>query len=170
GAPGAGKGTLCKRLAQTYDFTHISVGDLLREKAHDTNISRYLENNELLPSQYLFPVLRDAFRNAAPGRPIILDGFPRRHEQIGEFEEAFGEPRLVLFFQCPRQLAKERVLGRKEGRPGDTSEVFDKRYKEYLELNPPILDYYGSIRGKGTLVEVSCVNARLGVSFPANHL
>jgi UMP-CMP kinase len=66
-----------------------------------------------------------------------------------------GEPRLVLFFQCPQELAKGRVLVRKDGRAGDNSEVFDKRYKEYLTNNPAILDYYGSTRGNGKLIEVS---------------
>jgi UMP-CMP kinase len=66
-----------------------------------------------------------------------------------------GEPRLVLFFQCPQELAKARVLVRKDGRAGDNSEVFDKRYKEYLTNNPAILDYYGTTRGNGKLIEVS---------------
>jgi len=67
----------------------------------------------------------------------------------------FGAPHLVLFFQCPRHLAKERVLSRNDGRPGDNSQGFDKRYWEYLELNPAIVDYYGSTRGKAKLVEVT---------------
>lgn len=46
-------------------------------------------------------------------------------------------------------------MERQDGRAGDTDEVFEKRYKEYLELNPPILDYYGSSRGKNNLVEVN---------------
>lgn len=66
----------------------------------------------------------------------------------------FGEPHIVLFFQCPRDLAKERVLSRNQGRQGDNSQGFDKRYREYLNLNPAILDYYGSTRGKDILIEV----------------
>ena len=77
----------------------------------------------------------------------------------------FGPARLVLFFQCPRDLAKERVVNRKQGRQGDNTKVFDKRYKEYLELNPAVLDYYGSTRGKGILVEVS---RRCGLRFASS--
>ena len=40
------------------------------------------------------------------------------------------------------------------GRVGDTSEIFDRRYKEFIELNPDILDYYSSSRGRGKLIEV----------------
>ena len=66
---------------------------------------------------------------------------------------------LVLFFQCPRELAKERVVNRRAGGENDNSEVFDKRYKEYIDENPAILDYYGSARGKDKLIEVSVVDA-----------
>jgi UMP-CMP kinase len=71
----------------------------------------------------------------------------------------FAEPHLALFFQCPWELAKERVVNRREGREGDNSECFDKRYKEYIDENPAILNYYGSVRGKDKLIEVSAVVA-----------
>lgn len=32
GGPGVGKGTQCTRIAETYGFTHLSVGDLLRKE------------------------------------------------------------------------------------------------------------------------------------------
>ncbi|KAI3787846.1 hypothetical protein L2E82_00314 [Cichorium intybus] len=32
GGPGVGKGTQCARIAETYGFTHLSVGDLLRKE------------------------------------------------------------------------------------------------------------------------------------------
>jgi len=52
----------------------------------------------------------------------------------------FGEPALVLFFQCPREVACQRVVAR-SGRPADNKEGFEKRYTEYLQLNPEILDH-----------------------------
>ncbi|KAK4158059.1 hypothetical protein C8A00DRAFT_39615 [Chaetomidium leptoderma] len=152
----AGKGTLSKRLAEDNDFTHISVGDLLRENFdEEPAITWHVEKGELLPMQYLLPCLKTAFRDSPSGCPIIVDGFPRRADQVRAFEKAFGAPHLVLFFQCPRDLAKKRVISRNEGREGDNAEVFDKRYSEYLELNSAILDYYGSTRGNGKLVEVN---------------
>ncbi|KAK4100927.1 P-loop containing nucleoside triphosphate hydrolase protein [Parathielavia hyrcaniae] len=159
GAPGAGKGTLAKRLAKEHDFTHISVGDILRENADKSAaIGWHVKNGELVPSDHLFPLLRETFRDCSPGCPIILDGFPRRLDQIRGFEKAFGPPHLVLFFQCTKDVAKERVLAREEGRENDTREGFETRYKEYLQLNPPILDYYSHLRGNNKLVEVSVVD------------
>ena len=51
-------------------------------------------------------------------------------------------------------MAKQRVLNRNVGRVGDTSEIFDRRYKEFIELNPDILDYYSSSKGSAKLIEV----------------
>jgi UMP-CMP kinase len=67
----------------------------------------------------------------------------------------FGAPHLVLFFQCPKDVAKERVVSR--GREGDTSEGFDKRHREYLNNISDILDYYSATRGNDKLVEASAV-------------
>ncbi|MGH3271474.1 MAG: adenylate kinase family protein, partial [Trebonia sp.] len=35
GAPGAGKGTQAERLAERFNITHISSGDLLRQHVRD---------------------------------------------------------------------------------------------------------------------------------------
>lgn len=32
GGPGAGKGTLCEKIAEKYNFLHISSGELLRQE------------------------------------------------------------------------------------------------------------------------------------------
>ena len=49
---------------------------------------------------------------------------------------------MVFFFDCPENLARERVVTRKEGREGDNLQAFEKRYKEFSALNPPILKYF----------------------------
>ncbi|KAK3387863.1 hypothetical protein B0H63DRAFT_471037 [Podospora didyma] len=40
---------------------------------------------------------------------------------------------------CPEELAKERVITRSAGRPGDDLATFRKRDAEFFELNPLIL-------------------------------
>lgn len=32
GGPGSGKGTQCKRIAQQFGYTHLSVGEILRQE------------------------------------------------------------------------------------------------------------------------------------------
>ena len=97
GAPGAGKGTLSKRLAEDHDFTHISVGDLLRESVDDEpSIMWQVEMGKLLPMKYLLPRLRTAFLDSPGGCTIIVDGFPRRADQVRAFEKTVGKmPSLI---------------------------------------------------------------------------
>jgi UMP-CMP kinase len=66
----------------------------------------------------------------------------------------FENPHLVLFFACPRDLARQRVVTRLEGREGDNEATFRRRFAEFIELNPPILDYYGPQSMKQQLIEV----------------
>ena len=40
GAPGAGKGTQCKRIVDKYDLSHLSSGDILR-KERANKIQKY---------------------------------------------------------------------------------------------------------------------------------
>ncbi|KAF2453459.1 adenylate kinase-domain-containing protein, partial [Lineolata rhizophorae] len=156
GAPGAGKGTLCKMLAEEYGFRHISVGDLLRQIVLSPNADKktveYVRRAELLPTETLFSILKSQFGELNGGRTILLDGFPRRLDQAKSFEEVVSTSRFVLFFDCPEGLAEDRVVQRLAGREGDNLETFRKRFEEFSKLNPPILEYYKS---KDKLVVVS---------------
>ncbi|KAL7952016.1 P-loop containing nucleoside triphosphate hydrolase protein [Trichoderma barbatum] len=143
GAPGAGKGTMCKKLAKKYGFKHLSIGDLLRQVVAspdaDETVVEYVRRGELLTTELLFPILKP---HIDEGGVVILDGFPRCLDQAKAFEEQFQHPALALFFDCPRELAEARVVNRKQGRAGDNAEVFNKRYDEFQELNPPLLARY----------------------------
>ncbi|KAK3392297.1 adenylate kinase-domain-containing protein [Sordaria brevicollis] len=160
GAPGAGKGTLCKLLAEDNDLEHLSIGDLLRQtvsspNAVDEAMAGYIQRGELLPTDMILSVLEPHLKkcgDAGRTRTLLLDGFPRQLDQAREFEAVFGTPKLVLFFDCPEDLARERVITRAAGRAGDTLEVFNKRYREFGELNPPILTYYGNPNDGKTIV------------------
>ncbi|KAL6803636.1 P-loop containing nucleoside triphosphate hydrolase protein [Trichoderma sp. SZMC 28012] len=143
GAPGAGKGTLTKKLARKYGFKHLSIGNLLRQivaspDADDT-VVEYVRRGELLTTEMLFPILKP---HVDAGGVTILDGFPRHLDQAKEFEQEFQHPTVVLFFDCPGEMAEARVLQRKQGREGDNAETFRKRYAEFQELNPSLFAYY----------------------------
>ncbi|ETS01023.1 P-loop containing nucleoside triphosphate hydrolase protein, partial [Trichoderma reesei RUT C-30] len=155
GAPGAGKGSLCKKLANKYGFTHLSIGDVLRGVVAmpeaDETVVEYVRRGDLLPTELLFDVLRP---HVNAGGTIILDGFPRRLDQAEAFEREFQAPLLVLFFDCPRALAEGRVINRKQGREGDNIETFKKRYDEFQNLNPPLLERFEE-QGKLITIDTS---------------
>ncbi|CAF1500679.1 unnamed protein product [Rotaria sp. Silwood1] len=56
GGPGAGKGTQCARIAETYDYVHLSAGELLREEAAKPDSTLGKEINEHIKNGSIVPV------------------------------------------------------------------------------------------------------------------
>ena len=85
GAPGAGKGTQARRLAEALSLPHIATGDLFRENiANGTELGKraagYLNSGQLVPDDLVIKLLFD--RVAAPdcAGGYLLDGsLPSSH-------------------------------------------------------------------------------------------
>jgi len=102
GAPGAGKGTHCKRIADRYGVLHLSSGDILRrERAAGTELGRkaqgYMDAGALVPDELVGAVVaarlaEDEIRR----RGCFLDGFPRTLVQARLFERLLAEAGLAL--------------------------------------------------------------------------
>jgi hypothetical protein len=99
GGPGVGKGTQCSRLVKEFqEFSHISVGDMLREEANDPKspykdfIHESMQKSVLIPAQLTTKLLSQKFDNAVHSghRKFLLDGFPRSLSQIRDFEAKVG--------------------------------------------------------------------------------
>ena len=82
GAPGAGKGTQARRLAERLGIPQISTGDLFRAHRKDgTDLGKkaqgYMDSGELVPDSLVVDMV--AVRLAEPdcAKGCILDGFPR---------------------------------------------------------------------------------------------
>jgi adenylate kinase len=81
GAPGAGKGTHCKRIADRYGVAHLSSGDILRrERADGSELGRkaqsYMDAGSLVPDDLIVAMMSNAIAKAA-ATGFVLDGFPR---------------------------------------------------------------------------------------------
>lgn len=95
---------------------------------------------------------------------LLLDGFPRDISQIkltgmsddddDEKEEGleFLQPDLVLFFDCPGEIAQRRYLSR--GIPGRDVDVkiFERRFEEFERLNGEVVEEFEK---RGILIRVS---------------
>lgn len=121
-APGAGKGTLSKRLQEKYGYAHISTGDLLREKAAKgdelgNKIKAMQEAGQLVTSEIVYAALEDKLKSSECANGYILDGFPRNLEQAVEYEkilERIGkEIGIVISIEVPREVLVERITGRR---------------------------------------------------------
>jgi adenylate kinase len=139
GAPGAGKGTQAKLLAEKYDFLHISTGDLLRQEVElqtpmgqraqaimnrgdlvgdDIVVSllgRALELRSTLPDPDAALDPWDVERHGRPHRPegCIIDGFPRTVSQAKTLEFLFGRLKrkidCVVAIDVPRDELVRRI-------------------------------------------------------------
>ncbi|KPJ65258.1 MAG: adenylate kinase, partial [Coxiella sp. DG_40] len=91
GAPGAGKGTQCKRIVAKYGLLHLSSGDILRNgRAAGTELGRkaqsYMDSGALVPDEIIVEMMAEAIEKASDAG-FILDGFPRTVHQAVALDE-----------------------------------------------------------------------------------
>lgn len=112
GAPGAGKGTHCKRIADRYGLLHLSSGDILRrERAEGTELGKkaqgYMDKGALVPDDLIVEMMSRAMKNASAG--FVLDGFPRTVNQAEVLDKAL-ETQGVSIDKVMNLLVDDRVV------------------------------------------------------------
>jgi len=124
GAPGAGKGTQCKRIAERYGLLHLSSGDILRqERAAGTKLGKkaqnYMDSGALVPDKLIVEMMAGAI-SKAPAAGFVLDGFPRTVNQAVELDKSLpareGEDQridAVLSLEIDDRVVVERMTGRR---------------------------------------------------------
>ncbi|KAL0304146.1 UNVERIFIED_CONTAM: Pentatricopeptide repeat-containing protein, chloroplastic [Sesamum radiatum] len=152
GGPGSGKGTQCTRIVETFGFTHLSAGDLLRKEISSNSengsmILNTIREGKIVPSEVTVKLIQKAIEASENDR-FLIDGFPRSEENRIAYERVIGaEPDIVLFFDCPVEEMVKRVLNRNQGRVDDNIDTVKERLKVFTELNLPVIKYY-SEKGK----------------------
>jgi adenylate kinase len=150
GAPGAGKGTQAQRLAERFNITHISSGDLLRQHVKDQTsigqkIKAYVDAGDLVPDAVVMDMLRKPVVAAVESGGYVLDGFPRTVDQAKaafEVANALGVAvQAAVHLDVPDDELIRRLLARGRG-SDDTEEVIAHRLQVYREKTIPLLDYY----------------------------
>ena len=96
GAPGAGKGTQAKLLADKYQIPHISTGDIFRANIKEgTELGRkakeYMDAGALVPDELTVDLVIDRISREDCSGGYILDGFPRTLNQAEKLTEALAE-------------------------------------------------------------------------------
>jgi adenylate kinase len=121
GAPGAGKGTHCKRIAERYGVVHLSSGDILRrERAEGTALGRkaqsYMDAGTLVPDDLIVQMMSGAIGELG-SRGYVLDGFPRTVKQAEALDESLAGGQsgidLVVNLQVSDNVVVERITGRR---------------------------------------------------------
>ena len=120
GAPGAGKGTHCKRIADRYGVVHLSSGDILRrERAQGTELGKkaqgYMDAGALVPDDLIVEMMTKAIQQAATG--YVLDGFPRTVNQGEVLDKSLVAQKtgidMVVNLRVSDGVVVERITGRR---------------------------------------------------------
>ena len=150
GAPGAGKGTQAKLIAERFHIAHISSGDLLRTHVEEnTTIGRaareFLAKGDLVPDSIVMDMLRKPVVATSEAGGYVLDGFPRTVEQAKAAYETAQElgvaVEVAIYLEVPTDELTRRLLARGRGKD-DTPEVIEHRLEVFEAMTRPMLDYY----------------------------
>lgn len=121
GAPGAGKGTQARFLAEALGVPHVASGDLLREhRQRGTELGRaaqsYMDRGDLVPDALVVDMIADRLAQTDAHRGALLDGFPRTLAQDEAMEKRLAERgsgvRLAIYVDVPLDVLVERLAGR----------------------------------------------------------
>lgn len=121
GAPGAGKGTQAKMLAEKYKIPHISTGDMFRAIAEENSalgrqVKQLLTSGTLVSDETTIAVVKERLNRKDCKNGFILDGFPRTIPQAETLDILFKELKLkcnaVLNFTVDEEIVIERLSDR----------------------------------------------------------
>ena len=161
GGPGAGKGTQCARLVKEFGFATFSTGDLLRGVVKEKKAEGWqqlesdMKEGKLISSERVLFYLKDAISKSS-NKKILVDGYPRNQENMDVWDKVMKDAvdvKAALFFDCPAEEMKKRILGRKEGRADDNEKTILKRIDVFDKETRPLAPIFEK---KGILIRIDC--------------
>ncbi len=121
GAPGAGKGTQAKRLAEKFTIPHISTGDIFRANIKNgTELGKkakgYMDQGLLVPDELVVDLVVDRIKQADCEKGYILDGFPRTIPQAEALDNALKAIDEKVDFAVNVEVPDSDIVSRMSGR------------------------------------------------------
>ena len=121
GAPGAGKGTQAKKIADKYQIPHISTGDIFRANIKEgTELGKkaksYMDQGQLVPDELTLELIMDRFQNPDCANGYVLDGFPRTIPQAEALTEALAKKGETIDYAINVEVPDENIINRMGGR------------------------------------------------------
>ena len=121
GAPGAGKGTQAKMIAEKYGIPHISTGDIFRYNIKNgtelgKEAKKYMDQGLLVPDELTVKILLDRVAKDDCKNGYVLDGFPRTIPQAEVLEEALTKLGDRIDYAINVEVPDENIVKRMGGR------------------------------------------------------
>ncbi len=163
GAPGSGKGTQAKLIAEKFGFDHVSTGDLFRyEISHKTPLGlkaqEIINRGDLCPDDITLGMLNNHIQKHADSKGFIFDGVPRTIKQAEMLDDKnlFKDLNIdmVLYLYVEMEEVEKRILKRAqlENRADDTPETVKARVANFFDQTMPLVDYY---KNQGKLIQLN---------------
>lgn len=121
GAPGAGKGTQAKMIADKYQIPHISTGDIFRANIKNgtelgKEAKKYMDQGLLVPDELTVKILLDRVAQPDCAKGYVLDGFPRTIPQAEVLDKALTELNDKIDYAINVDVPDENIVKRMSGR------------------------------------------------------
>ncbi|MCQ2544332.1 MAG: adenylate kinase [Lachnospiraceae bacterium] len=121
GAPGAGKGTQAKMIADKYSIPHISTGDIFRANIKEgtalgLEAKSYMDQGKLVPDELTVKILLDRVAKDDCANGYVLDGFPRTIPQAEVLKDALAKLNDKIDYAVNVDVPDENIVKRMSGR------------------------------------------------------
>ena len=121
GAPGAGKGTQAKMIAEKYGLPHISTGDIFRANIKNgTELGKeakeYMDKGLLVPDELTVRLLLDRVAQDDCKNGYVLDGFPRTIPQAEVLDQELSKLGEQVDYAVNVDVPDENIVKRMSGR------------------------------------------------------
>lgn len=121
GAPGAGKGTQAKQIAEKYTIPHISTGDIFRanikaETELGKKAKKYMDEGLLVPDELVMDLVVDRLQQDDCEKGYVLDGFPRTIVQAEGLDKELAKLGQKMDYAIDVEVPDENIVNRMSGR------------------------------------------------------
>jgi adenylate kinase len=121
GAPGAGKGTQAKMIADKYGIPHVSTGDIFRANIKEgtplgMEAKGYMDKGQLVPDELTVRILLDRVAQEDCKNGYVLDGFPRTIPQAEVLDAELTKLGDAIDYAINVDVPDENIVRRMSGR------------------------------------------------------
>lgn len=141
GAPGAGKGTQAKKIAEKYGIPHVSTGDIFRANLKEgtelgLKAKVFMDQGALVPDEITIGMLMDRIHQDDCKDGYVLDGFPRNIPQAEALTAALAAENESMDAVVDVDVPDENIMDRMSGRR--TCRKCGEGY--HTKYHPPVVE------------------------------